>query len=575
MIVKFHLTVIAGILVLLVFSGQIFGQCTGCTVTISDDIAVPNFNDGDVVCIDFNRTIPINFQGRNNLTICIPSNRTVTGQFNDLFGTNATLNNYGILTQPENGGFNIGNNFTFNNFGNFEIRANATINGTVNSAPGSSFRILAGGSGISGNTSLNGTLNIQGNTFINGNLTIVNSGTNGLRINLSGDGLLRVQRNLVSNRGILAVDNSTIFVNGNFTSQTDGDVTNGTTLNNSATITVNGNTILNKPLTLNNNTSAILNGNLSIPNNGDSGANINNNSNLLVRGSTDVNGPIRFRDNSIGTFNGNVNLFNNAGSILDLENNSDVLIQSNLTTDQPNGGSVIVRNTSQLVICNQRPPTGENEGSFPPQSRWGSTIDPLPAYYGGCRLLPVEFLEFNASFTPQNRTSTISWATGKEWENSHFEIERAIDNVKSFEKIGEVEGVGYSDDVEKYSFIDEKLPLLGGIAYYRLKQVDFSGSFSYSDVVGVRIPPTIITKGVWRAFPNPTSGESFNLELINNREFNNEELSIRLVTSLANHKPIEGKDLKEISLKIADLLKKSPNGVYILEVNWGQKIEYI
>ncbi|MCH7397482.1 hypothetical protein MM236_05760 [Belliella sp. DSM 107340] len=188
---------------------------------------------------------------------------------------------------------------------------------------------------------------------------------------------------------------------------------------------------------------------------------------------------------------------------------------------------------------------------------------------------PVEYTSLTATFSPQIRTSTVSWATAKEWENSHFEIERSIDNVNSFAKIGEVEGVGYSDDVEEYSFIDEKLPLLGGMAYYRLKQVDFSGSFSYSEVVGVRIPPMNITKGVWRAFPNPTSGESFNLELVNNREYNDEELSIRLVTSLANHKPVEGKDLKEISKKVADILSNSPNGVYILEVNWGQKLEYI
>ncbi|AFL83256.1 hypothetical protein Belba_0599 [Belliella baltica DSM 15883] len=236
-----------------------------------------------------------------------------------------------------------------------------------------------------------------------------------------------------------------------------------------------------------------------------------------------------------------------------------------------NGGNA--NNTAQNGAVNTGSGGGGAGGNNRSGGNGGSGI--VIIRYEIFRILPVELLEFNASFTPQNRTSTISWATGKEWENSHFEIERAIDNVKSFEKIGEVEGVGYSDDVEEYSFIDEKLPLLGGMAYYRLKQVDFSGSFSYSDVVGVRIPPMNITKGVWRAFPNPTSGESFNLELINNREYNNEELSIRLVTSLANHKPVEGKDLKEISHKIADLLRKSPHGVYILEVNWGQKIEYI
>ncbi|MFD2034870.1 hypothetical protein ACFSKL_08720 [Belliella marina] len=193
----------------------------------------------------------------------------------------------------------------------------------------------------------------------------------------------------------------------------------------------------------------------------------------------------------------------------------------------------------------------------------------------GFSILPVEILHLHATFSQENRTSTISWGTAKEWENSHFEIERAINNVNSFSKIGKLEGAGYSDTVEEYNYTDESLPLLGGMAYYRLKQVDFSGESKYSEVVGVRIPAMNITKGVWRAFPNPTSGEVFNLELINTREYNNEELSIRLVTPLANNKAIEGKDLREISLRVAEVLRKSPHGVYILEVNWGQKIEYI
>jgi hypothetical protein len=97
--------------------------------------------------------------------------------------------------------------------------------------------------------------------------------------------------------------------------------------------------------------------------------------------------------------------------------------------------------------------------------------------------LPVEYLYFNPTLNRENRFVKLTWATAKEWENSHFEIERSVNGVNNWEKIGQMEGIGWSDMPVGYEFADEELPLVGGNVYYRLKQVDFDTTFSYSKVL--------------------------------------------------------------------------------------------
>ena len=169
----------------------------------------------------------------------------------------------------------------------------------------------------------------------------------------------------------------------------------------------------------------------------------------------------------------------------------------------------------------------------------------------------------------------LRWATGKEWENSHFEVERSLNNVKNWEKIGRMEGQGYSDGPVEYKFKDEKPPLVGGNLYYRLRQVDFSGTYSYSEVVSVQVPSMEITKGVWRAYPNPNSGEDLKVELINSMEYDGEEVTVKIVTPTGFNKQVRGRDMQEISSELNKVILTSPKGVYVLEIQWGRKLEFI
>lgn len=99
--------------------------------------------------------------------------------------------------------------------------------------------------------------------------------------------------------------------------------------------------------------------------------------------------------------------------------------------------------------------------------------------------LPVELTHFSA--TLQNAIVKLDWQTAMELDNSHFEIERSENGV-DFTNIGIVHGSGNSLVIRNYQFMDIEFSNLNGIAYYRLKQVDFDGTTSLSEVLAIRMP---------------------------------------------------------------------------------------
>jgi len=195
--------------------------------------------------------------------------------------------------------------------------------------------------------------------------------------------------------------------------------------------------------------------------------------------------------------------------------------------------------------------------------------------YPNFKILPVEYLYFDANFKRQERLVELRWATGKEWENSHFEVERAVNQVRNWETIGRVEGVGFSDAQVSYEFKDKQVPLVGGNVFYRLKQVDFDGTFAYSKVVSARVPGIEVTNGVWRAFPNPTDGQNFRVSLIDRSQYEEEAITFRLVHPMIFTPPQTVASETEMNARIEELVRKMPKGVFVVEIQWGRKVEHI
>jgi Secretion system C-terminal sorting domain len=126
------------------------------------------------------------------------------------------------------------------------------------------------------------------------------------------------------------------------------------------------------------------------------------------------------------------------------------------------------------------------------QNPW-SIDNAKPFNVGG--VVPITWSYITAIL--QNAQTLVSWATEQEINTSKFEIERSIDGLK-FEKIGEQLAAGNSTSIKKYEYKDVQPAI--GFNFYRIKQIDVDGRFTYSTIVKV-----LNTKNIKEAFiaPNP------------------------------------------------------------------------
>ncbi len=116
--------------------------------------------------------------------------------------------------------------------------------------------------------------------------------------------------------------------------------------------------------------------------------------------------------------------------------------------------------------------------------------------------LPVELLSFTA--TSRNKKEVLlQWATASEQNNNFFTIERSVD-TKQWEDIGQVKGAGNSLKTKTYQYIDDLLtyqPINSATFYYRLRQTDFDGTTSHSNMVSVGFETDELV--VSEIMPNP------------------------------------------------------------------------
>lgn len=110
--------------------------------------------------------------------------------------------------------------------------------------------------------------------------------------------------------------------------------------------------------------------------------------------------------------------------------------------------------------------------------------------------IPVELISFKASVF--DGAVELNWMTATETNNSGFEIQRSSGG--DFESIDFVDGNGTTAEPNSYSYIDRDVPV--GTFTYRLKQIDFDGSFEYSQIVEVTIPAPVAF-ALEQNYPNP------------------------------------------------------------------------
>lgn len=117
-------------------------------------------------------------------------------------------------------------------------------------------------------------------------------------------------------------------------------------------------------------------------------------------------------------------------------------------------------------------------------------------------ILPIELLSFTAEL--KSKVVYLNWETATEINNDYYTVERSKD-ARNWEKVLNKPGAGNSNVILSYDDID--LYPLSGVSYYRLKQTDFDGKTSYSNIEAVNYNNFGIN-----IYPNPAN-EYLNIEL--------------------------------------------------------------
>ncbi len=142
------------------------------------------------------------------------------------------------------------------------------------------------------------------------------------------------------------------------------------------------------------------------------------------------------------------------------------------------GGLVIATDANGNIII-----TGETRSSNAiatagaHQTIFGGNSDVFIAKFTPSGMLPVKLIAFNAVL--ENNRVNCTWETASEVNNDYFTIERSV-NGDDFEDVGTIKGRGNSSTNSRYHFTDNNP--FEGISYYRLKQTDFDGKYSYSSI---------------------------------------------------------------------------------------------
>ncbi|MEW6703069.1 MAG: T9SS type A sorting domain-containing protein [Bacteroidota bacterium] len=235
---------------------------------------------------------------------------------------------------------------------------------------------------------------------------------------------------------------------------------------------------------------------------------------------------------------GTTKIFNDLGVVTSTQNMSDLKFVYDGANDSTVVGSIILDN---FLIY------GATDGS-----------------------LPVQLTSFNANII--GNKVQLNWQTATEVSNYGFDIERAFVETQHaaslrWEKIGFVQGNGNSSSPKNYLFTDE--PKEGKEFKYRLKQIDFDGSFEYSKETFVTLEN--LTRFVLEQnYPNPfnpVTKISYSIPQRVNVKLRVYDILAKEVAELVNNTQEAGR--YEVTFDGSNL----PSGVYFYKLEAGRFVE--
>jgi hypothetical protein len=228
---------------------------------------------------------------------------------------------------------------------------------------------------------------------------------------------------------------------------------------------------------------------------------------------------------------------------------SYVATRSTLTNPSP------WSNTSSTGSASGGDPWTRNSGSFSMQSGTSYYIGVLTGAMQSIAPLPVTLTDFEAVY--DQHQVNLSWTTASEINNRYFEIERSA-NGTDWSTIGTVAGHGEAQSMNQYSSADPLTEtVFSGTMYYRLKQVDFNGTFTLSAIRPVYISAHPVTVNT---YPNPAHD-------LMNIEWTPTDKMIALKILNLNGNILYQENLAgELNTQRQINLSRYPSGSYILQV---------
>ncbi len=307
------------------------------------------------------------------------------------------------------------------------------------------------------------------------------------------------------------VDSNSILTTQSITSNNGGviDIRPGAIMN------VNGTLMFNNPTTIKNQNELNISNDMVMQ----GGANAFRN--LCGESSVNVGGEFRVDAGSLinsGTINTNNFRFNNGGPLnfdegasLNVTGNVEAINVTNGFNYSGSAGecatfsvNAISNWNNSMTLDNELYYCGPASGSKPGSATVGcGCASTVTNCLSGP--MPVKLLHFSAE--DFHGIVELNWSTIEEENNSHFEILRSMDGY-SWELIGAVSGQGNSTELNNYVYPDEN-SILSSTIYYRLRQVDFDGSFYYSEILSVKRDAGFHLY----AYPNPSSNGEVHLKI--------------------------------------------------------------
>src|SRR5690606_37654757 len=178
--------------------------------------------------------------------------------------------------------------------------------------------------------------------------------------------------------------------------------------------------------------------------------------------------------------------------------------------------------------------------------------------------LPLVLLEFKGSVV--NNSGLLQWKTEHEYNTSVFILERSTDG-RNYHAIASVPAAN-TDGVHYYDYTDPNINALSSpIVYYRLRQVDIDGQFTYSNIVTLSIDQS---KTIVMVYPNPVS-HTLNMTVTVEQK---EKLQWRILDNTGRVVNNGQYDLQRGSTALSVDVSRLGSGIYLLQLK-GESIQEV